>query len=420
MTQGSSLLPHSQASIKWIDKLLFFSWWVNAQQRVEAWPKSRRYLTFALVVLAGVLARLWAQSKPGNWDFGQWINISTAALAGQDPYSTFGYNYPPPWLGTLTFLNWITDSTGSFRLAIALLLTAADVGIAIILMKRGYTLASWLFLLSPITITISGQHQQVESIALLLAFGATALLATSQPNRVSGTDAIAALLLGLSLAFKPIFLLFPIWLLFRKTTWSKRIVVGVVPLVVFGASILSAFLFYPPSEVLRRILGHNSMNDSPFINAFAPQQLVPWLLDNGIAKLAFVTILLFLGLYFRNLPPFEMALAYTISAVLFSWAVANQYLATPMSAVAVYLNLGFLIWLSLVTIYFGGASDILNLWVLRDIQPHLLLEYNQVMQDFFPWLCVGWIIYMIGQRRSGSLYIPSCVRMKMELQVKDR
>jgi hypothetical protein len=87
--------------------------------------------------------------------------------------------------------------------------------------------------------------------------------------------------------------------------------------------------------------------------------------------------------------------------------VANQYLVTPMAAVAIYLNLGFLIWFGLVSLYFAGAPGILNLPGFREIQPHLLLEYNVVMQDFFPWLLVGWLTYVVAIQRPNLVYVPA-------------
>jgi len=38
--------------------------------------------------------------------------------------------------------------------------------------------------------------------------------------------------------------------------------------------------------------------------------------------------------------------------------------------------------------------------VLNQIQPHILLEWNQVMQDLFPWLLAGWIFLALALRQS--------------------
>ena len=339
---------------------------------------------------------MWAQSLPGNWDFGQWVNVSNAALAGVDPYATYGYNYPPPWLAVLTGFQAAASDDAQFRLMIAILLTLTDVGICLLLVRRGYLLAGVLFILSPISIAISGQHQQVESIALFLAFAGAFMLSGRSRRPISGVDWVAALLIGLSLAFKPVFLLFPLWLLIRRGPLARRVLLGAVPFAVLGVSVLSAFLTYPPAEVIQRIFGHGGTNNAPLINALVPNQLAPWFIEVGGAKVIFVVLLVLSAWMFRNLDVFEMSLAYTVSAVLFAWAMANQYLLTPMAAVAVYLNIGFMIWLLLSTIYLGGAADILNVWGLRDIQPHIMLDWTKVFQDLFPWFLIGWVVMIIG------------------------
>ena len=354
----------------------------------------------------GVGARLWAQTLPGNWDFGQWINVSTAALEGQDPYSLFGYNYPPPWLVTLAIFNAITESPESFRLLIALLLLAADLLIAWLLIRRGYSLAAVAFLLSPVVIAISGQHQQVEGIAVALTLAAMAVLGAGRAARITGADWGMAVLLGLSLSFKPVFLLLPLWLAMRPGAWGPRLFRLLAPLAVFGIVFASAFLVYSPQVVIRKVLQHGGANNSPLINFFLPDQIAPWVLEQGGGKVAFLFLLLAAGWFFRHLPPFELALAYTLSAVVFSWAMVNQYLAGPMAAVAVFLNLGFLIWFLLSSLYLGGDPGVLNLPVLNSIQPHVLLEWEKVMQDLFPWVLAGWIIFAFASRMPERLYLP--------------
>ena len=407
---GHTETPTRVAPSELFNTLVFFTWWVRLQQRVEAWSRSSRWTLVGVCALLGVAARLWAQTLPGNWDFGQWINVSTAALDGRDPYELFGYNYPPPWLVTLALIKAVTHSTETFRLGISLLLIVIDLGIALLLLRRGYGLAACLFLLSPVVIAISGQHQQVEGIAVLFALAAMTVLAASQQDRITARDWQMAVLLGVSLSFKPVFLLLPLWLACRPGPWSPRLFRLLAPLGVFGVIFCSSFLVYPPREVIQKVLEYSGANNSPFINAFVPGQLAPWVLDHGGGKLAFLVLLAAAGWLFRRLAPFESALAYSITAVVFSWAVVNQYLAGPMAAVAVFLNVGFLIWLLLASLYLGGNVDVLNLWVLRSIQPHVLLDWQQVMRDLFPWILGGWILFVFASRQPGRLFFPKQLR----------
>ena len=394
----SSSAPAAAASRRnsLLGSLVFFDWWIRLQRRVEGLTSTQRRSVLGIAIALGVAARMWAQSLPGNWDFGQWVNVSNAALAGVDPYATYGYNYPPPWLAVLTGFQAAATDDAQFRLMIAMLLTLTDVGIFLLLVRRGYLLAGVLFILSPISIAISGQHQQVESIALFLAFAGALMLSGRSQRPISGVDWVAALLIGLSLAFKPVFLLFPLWLLIRRGPLARRLLLGAVPFAVLGVSVLAAFLAYPPAEVIQRIFGHGGTNNAPLINVLVPNQLAPWVIEVGGPKVIFVVLLLLSAWLFRSLDVFEMSLAYTVGAVLFAWAMANQYLLTPMAAVAVYLNIGFMVWLLLSTIYLGGAADILNVWGLREIQPHIMLDWTKVFQDLFPWFLIGWVVMVIG------------------------
>ena len=398
------------------DRLVFFTWWIRWEEGFERVSVRVRYSIFSVVALVAVWARLWAQSLPGNWDFGQWLNVSNAALSGQDPYSLFGYNYPPPWLVTLTALNAVTSSTESFRLMIAILLIAADLGIAFLLARRGYGLAACLFLLSPITVAISGQHQQVEGIAVFLSLAAVTVLGGKRrlgnsPDTVTSADWWMALLLGLSLSFKPVFLILPLWLAMRPGSVWPRLFRLMAPLAVFAVIFSSSFLVYSPQVVVQKVLEHSGANNSPLINALVPQQVAPWVLEHGGGKVAFVALLVAAGWIFRRLAPFELALAYSLSAVVFSWAMVNQYLAGPMAAVAVYMNAGLLMWFLLSSIYLGGSADVLNIPGLNVLQPHVLLDWERVMQDLFPWMLLGWIVFAFAMRMPGRIYKPDLLQV---------
>ena len=406
--KSESRSPKPKEFGRWlIDELVLFLWWQRLQVRVQT---SRwRVLLLALTMFVGVGARIWAQSLPGNWDFGQWVNTSSAVLNGQDPYALFGYNYPPPWLIAITLFNAATSSDSTFRLLIALLLAAADVGIALILARKGYWLAACAFMLSPITIAISGQHQQVESIALFFALAAVATMPVRSTTPGKG-DWIAVVLLGVSLSFKPVFLLLPVWLAFRQPKWGMKAFYFALPLGIFSLAIASAFVVYPFEEVVGRVLGHSGANNSPFINAFVPHQLAPWVLDHGGAKLVFLLILVGFGWLVRRRNPFELALIYSVTALVFSWAVVNQYLATPVAATAVFLNVGLLVWFVLSSIYLAGDPGVLGIPGVTTIQQNVLLEWTHVMQDLFPWVFLGWLILAWQLRRPNGIFRPKEMR----------
>lgn len=359
----------------------------------------------ALVIGAG--ARFWAQTIPGNWDFGQWNSVSEGALAGLDPYEIFGYNYTPIWLAILSLFKYFSADQAAFRFVISIFLLTVDVWIAWMLARRGYALAAYVFLLSPVAIAISGHHQQIDGLAIALALAAMLLMGKGAQDRITRFDISAVALLGLSISVKQVFLVFPLWLAMRPGALSRRLLYLVVPPAIFLVFLSTAFIPYRPEAVVDAVLFHAGTDISPLVLAFVPNQLAPWVMEQGGAKVLSLLILIPVGLLFRRLRPFEAGLAYSITALLFAWSVANQYLVIPMAAVAVFLNVGLLAWLLLSTLYLGGAADSLNLPVLNQIQPHVMLEWQWMGRDLFPYLLVGWFIFVLAQRRPGCLAQPS-------------
>ena len=390
-----------------VGEILFFTWWVRLQKWVNKWPRGRQRSLVILAMFLGALARLWAQTRAGNWDFYQWVNTSTAVLNGQDPYSLYGYNYPPPWVMTLAIFNSITSSDQSFRLLISILMIAADIGIAYLLFKRGYTLAAAIFSISPILIAISGQHQQVDGITVFLALSGMVLAGLSKGPGLTRYDFGAVALLGASLSFKPVFLIFPIWLAMRPTTLNRRLLYLLVPPLVMFLSTATAFLAFPANTVIEKIFFHKGMNDSPLILTLAPHQIAPWLIENGFSKIFFITLLILAGLLFRKMRPFEMALIYAVSALTFSWAFANQYMASSMAAVAIFLNLGLFVWLLLGSLYLMGDVNVLAIPGITSVQQNVVYDYVWLGQDLFPWLLIGWVLMVLGLTRKSGHMVPS-------------
>lgn len=375
------------------DTFLWFTWWNTWNQRFERVDPRKRLVIIIFVAFIGFAARMWAQTSPPNYDFDSWFIASSAVLAGEDPYATLRYNYAPPWLLILTALNWATSSTEGFRLGLAVLLALGDIAIAGLLIKRGYSLPAVLFLVSPIGIAISGQHQQFDNLAILLALLAMYMASRNQVGPLHSRDFVVVLLLGLSISLKHVFLFFPIWLLMTRTSVARRLLYFLGPLAIFAAMLLPAYL-YSPAAVTTMILNYQGANNSPLVYFLTPDQLVPWLLANELGKVAFFVAIVVAGWLVRDIALFERALVYSIAVVLFSWAVVNQYLAIPMAGVAVFMNIGFLIWLLLASLYLLGDPTSLNVPILNLIQPHTLLEYNVVAQDLFPWLLFGYLLLM--------------------------
>jgi len=105
--------------------------------------------------------------------------------------------------------------------------------------------------------------------------------------------------------------------------------------------------------------------------------------------------------------PFEMAIIYAVTALTFSWAFANQYMASSMAAIAIFLNLGFFLWLLLASLYVMGDINSLGIPLLTPIQKNVVLDYVWIGQDLYPWLLSGWILMVLGLTKQSRHMVPS-------------
>jgi hypothetical protein len=375
---------------------VIFTWWSKLSNSLENAPRRSRITLFTLVALLGISGRLWAQTKPSNFDFNVWLTASQSLLDGNNPYALAQFNYGPSWLGIVTGLQSVSSDTAQFRLFVEVFLIAIDLGIAYILIRKRYSLAGIVFFLSPIGIAISGQHQQIDNIAILTALVAVTIASRSKSDQLTRSDFIAALLIGLSLSIKHVFLLLPVWFLMRPNPIAKRLTFFVVPYVVFGLSLAIPFLS-ATETVMRTMVQYGGANNSPVLYFLLPDQLMPWIISVDGTKIFFAAALIFSGFLFRKVRLFEFTLIYTITAVVFSWSIVNQYLAVPIAAVAIWMNIGFLIWLILSSIYLWGEATTMNFPILNLIQPHTLFELDVVARDLFPYFLLGWLL-IVGSR----------------------
>lgn len=163
--------------------------------------------------------------------------------AGENVYAnTWLYNYGPPWfllLGSFWRIASLTSSPiGLFRAEIIGLLNVVDLTLAGILYKRYGATAGLIILFSPISIIITGYHNQFDNFAVLLSLIGVLVIG----DRVSGQFELhewaGMFLLALSLGVKHVLLVFPLWLALRQETWTRRrgflVVPGLMFLVLFG------------------------------------------------------------------------------------------------------------------------------------------------------------------------------------------
>lgn len=297
-----------------------------------------------LLLLGGAALRFWVSRYGHNYDLESYRIVAEIAERGGNVYAeTDRYNYGPVWFYVLGLLERVSDLFGNeeraFRIGLISLLTAVDLGIWAILRRRFGLVAAFLFFLSPISIVITGYHNQFDNLAILLALAAMLVYATAA---VPGL-----LLLALSLTVKHVLLVFPLWLAIKERGLDRKALALVLPLAVF---VLSFVPFLPEGRagIVENVVRYESFDNAPFWHTVLPgilRSLVPPFALFGAAFLV-------LGFVWRRRDHVEAVLLYLLTAVVFAPAIANQYLALAVPAAAAFSNAAFL------------AFQALGLWLL--------------------------------------------------------
>lgn len=310
-----------------------------------------KHLSFLaiLVLVIGVVLRLVLPFRGFNYDIESWKIAADIMAHGGNVYGETGrYNYGPIWFHILHLLD-VIPGTGfgqffAFRYKVAAFLTCVDVAIFVILLRRFNVLVATLFFLSPISIIITGLHSQMDNLAVL--FGLIGVLYLERGERQRAYFVVGLLFLALSLSTKHLLFFLPIWLAFKQARWSQKLLVVGIPYAIF----LGLFVPYwelGQTGIINNVFLYRSFNNAPFWTVFAPAIFLKVLPP----VILFFSALFVLGLVWRQKPLLETYFLYLISVVVFSSAIANQYLAIPTAAIATQWNWAYALFTAFSTVY---------------------------------------------------------------------
>ena len=324
------------------------------------------WLALAVVATGAIAARVLVARVGHNNDVDAWNEVAGLVEAGRNVYASTGrYNYGPTWFLVLGGLRWLERHTAatlgiagteSLHIYIASFLALADVGIAALLARRAGFTAAIIFLFCPVSVYVTGFHSQFDNVAVLLAMVAWFVLVGRDADAATGqpgwTRVIASgLVLGASLATKHLMLFFPLWLLVARPTFLSRgraVVLGALAYAVFFCSFVP-FALTPAARdgIAQHVFGYRSFVGVNALFVRATDLVVPYMfveqpvLLRGIPfpgglMLLFVAVMLLTGRAVATRRPRDMLWDYLIAIVAFAIASAEQYLAIPLVACAVY------------------------------------------------------------------------------------
>ena len=288
-----------------------------------------------LLILLGIILRMLVAARGYNYDLNSYILVAKIVDSGKNVYvSTYRYNYAPLW-SQIVYLLYLLVSRNEyyFRYVIALFLSFIDMGIFIVLWQRLGKLVACLFLFNPISIIITGYHNQFDNLALLLGMSSVILIGDDFEKTIKGRKLIGVLLLALSLIIKHVLFLFPFWLAVKQKGFFQKCLMAFIPVILF----LLSFIPYwaeGKADIIKHVFTYPSQDNGVFY-----KYVIPMFIQNVLNKwFVWVILLVVFAFFFRRSNPTESLLVYSSILVWASPAVANQYLAIPIAFISANIN----------------------------------------------------------------------------------
>lgn len=299
--------------------------------------RARRRLLIAVLLCGGTALRLGVASLGWNYDLESYWIVANLVEEGRNVWAyTIRANYGPVWPGLLWLLfrlhaalGW--SSLSAFHVLVALVPTAADLAIALWLGRRRRWDAAAIFYLCPVSILVTGHQSQIDSVAIALALWSWDRAENRLDAAERGSLLWPGVLLGVSLATKHLFALFPLWILMRPGPLTPRLAYAGTAVGVFLAA-FAPFVLTPSgwNGVISHVFLYRG--DSWFGNGLLPALLPVASLWIPAALLA----MLVAGRVVATRAPRELFLAYPVMLVATAPTMAEQYLAIPLVAAAAH------------------------------------------------------------------------------------
>lgn len=308
----------------------------------------KRIVKIAVIALIGIAARFWVSQRGYNADFVSWQTVANIANSGGNVYAeTRYYNYGPVWVNCLhLFVNishlFPANHDIIFRWMLVGFLALADVGIFVILCQRFSLGIASIFFLNPISVIITGYHNQFDNVAIFLGLCAVILIGDdSVPPFVTKRKLLGLALLGCSLMTKHIFFFFPAWIAVKQKTRLAKLLSLSLPVIIF----LLGFLPYwstGKAGILRNVFHYSSAAFPVFYDLFLPDIIKIFFTSMHV----WLFLLVFFAFFCKPTSEIESLLFYTGVFFMASPSTAIQYLVIPLPLVArYYKNVFFITYL---------------------------------------------------------------------------
>ncbi|MDR0994547.1 MAG: hypothetical protein LBN38_08325 [Verrucomicrobiota bacterium] len=295
--------------------------------------QNKFYITIFFAL--GIFLRFYVATFGHNFDFGSYVIVGKIASQFGNVYAqTTRYNYGPIWLSICGCFYNLTAMFNQplviYRLLIVGLLTLTDLGIAAYLLKRCNVLAALIFFLNPVSIIITGYHNQFDNLAVLLVL--LACLFYNPEERFAKNDFFFILSLSFSLITKHLAIFFLFWIFIRNDLpFKKKILYVGIPAILFLLSFVPFLDGHGLAGILNNVFLYKSRNNFPLLHFFLSKLSI----DPMFYMPIFLTLICLSGWVFRKIHWQDSILLYLLCFFAFSSAIANQYLAIPLVALVI-------------------------------------------------------------------------------------
>ena len=358
----------------------------------------KEYAIFVLLISIGIFLRFLVMSLGYNYDWESYCIVGKIFSNLGNVYAeTNRYNYGMIFFciqGLLYRISQIKPDSYEiiYRVLMVVTLTLADFGITFYIAKKFSLRKALIFFLNPISIIITGYHNQFDYIAISLAL--LTLVFYNEEEKFNKKDVGFVLTFALCLMTKHILFMLPIFLLLKNgLCWKKKIVYACCPPFLF---LLSFVPFAIGNEaalqgIINNVFLYRSYNNAPLFI------LVYNLIDfpSGLRIYVYLGMMILTAVITRKLIYEKQLLLYLIAMVAFSSAIANQYLAIPLVALCV-LSLE---WFRNIYMIIIGAYLIFHssgLGAMSRIQEFMPEPIGKLLEYFVRrgYIVAAWILFL--------------------------
>ena len=363
--------------------------------------KNNRLPLLSGIFLLGFFLKIVMSQLGSNFDFEMWKLNLVFFQKGESFYNYGRYNYSPFWIYLLNIIDHINipyfEKAVLFRYKIIFILNFFDF-LIFYLIFRNYSLkVGLIFFLSPISIFISGHHNQFDNIAVFFVFLSILLIEKRKNNEIKY---LGLFFLGISLCAKHVLFILPIWLAFKEKNYLNKFIYVAIPYFIF----IISFLLYSSDYkgIIENVILYRSYNNSPFWGLFAPKVLHMYLPKIFM----FIFAMIAAGFYFLKYNVRNTFFYYLICVVIFSSGIFNHYFAIPLLALAVLWNIKFFYYTLLcISLYLldgdalGFGSKIFSNFFEWDIRSTRILYHPIILLLF-----LGLLDSVFGKKVINSYY----------------